>query len=186
MRNPILILVFAIFLTSCISGGRIIEINDSNHVTESMKLTQKGSGILGDKAAGLTDRPNFSISTTYLLEIKTAKKASMLLDIQMQTSNKTDELDSLILMFLDGEKIEIGTYNSSTVPTKSRQFIVPENLWISIANTEKIQYRLHIGKGKMDVKLNRTETDKLRDFFTKAIQLRDANLPPIPEGLKKL
>jgi hypothetical protein len=186
MRNPTLILVFAILLTSCISGGRIIEISNSNKKIESLKLIQKVSGNSVDKTTDVSDRLNHPISTIYLLEIKKGEKASLLLDIQMQTSNKTDKPDSLMLMYLDGEKIEIATYKGDTIQLKSYQFIVPENLWISIANTDKIQYQLRIGSEEIDIKLNPAETAKLKEFLLKAIQLRDANLPPIPEGLKKL
>jgi len=186
MRNHILILVFAIFLTSCISSGRIIEIKDSNKEIESLKLIQKVSGNSVDKTTDVSDRLNHTISTIYLLEIKKGEKTSLLLDIQMQTSSKTDKPDSLMLMYLDGEKIEIAAFKDGATQIKSRQFIVPENLWISIANSEKIQYRFNIGKEGVDIKLNPAETAKLKEFLLKAIQLRNANLPPIPEGLKKL
>ena len=186
MRNPILILVFAIFLTSCISGGRIIENNDSNKEIESLKLVQKIWGNPVDKTIDVSDRLNHPISTTYLLEIKKGEKVSLLLDIQMQTSGKTDKPDSLMLMYLDGEKIEITASKDGATQIKLRQFVVPENLWISIANTEKIQYKFNLGKEEFEVKLNKKETGKLKEFLLKAIQLRDANLPPMPEGLKKL
>jgi len=186
MRNSFLTLVFAIFLTSCISGGRIIEIKGSNFEIESMKLIQNVSGNSVDETTDVSDRLNHTISTIYLLEIKKGEKLSLLLDIQMQTSNKSDKLDSLMLMYLDGEKIEIAAYKGGSNQLKSCKYAVPENLWISIANSEKIQYRIYIGKVEMEVKLNPAETAKLKEFLLKAIQLRDANLPPIPEGLKKL
>jgi hypothetical protein len=104
----------------------------------------------------------------------------------MQTSDKTDKPDSLMLMYLDGEKVEIAAFKDGTIQLKSHQFSVPENLWISIANSKQIQYRFNIGKEEIDIKLNPTETVKLKEFLLKAIQLRDANLPPVPEGLKKL
>lgn len=183
MRNPIIILVFAIFLTSCISGGRIVEINDSTKGIESLKLIQNVSGISIDKTINVSDRINHPISTTYLLEIKKGEKASLLLDIQMQSSNNPD---SLMLMYLDGEKIEITASKDGATHIKLRQFVVPENLWISIANTEKIQYLLYFGKEEIVVPLNGKQTRKLKEFLVEAMQLRDANLPPIPEGLKKL
>jgi hypothetical protein len=66
------------------------------------------------------------------------------------------------------------------------QYIIPENLWVSIANTEDIRYRLYIGKEGIDVKLNLAQTTKLKEFLNNSMHLRNANLPPIPEGLKKL
>lgn len=68
----------------------------------------------------------------------------------------------------------------------TQQFIIPENLWVSIANTEVIKYRLYIGKEGFDIKLKAAETTKMKEFFNRAMQMSDANLPPIPEGLKKL
>lgn len=151
-----------------------------------MKLIQKVSGNSVDESTASTDRIKLSISTTYQFKVMKGEKSSLLLDIQPQTSSKTDKPDSLMLMYLDGEKIEITANNGGVTQLKLRQFIVPENLWISIANSEKIQYRIYIGKVEMELKLNPAETAKLKEFLLKAIQLRDANLPPIPEGLKKL
>lgn len=89
------------------------------------------------------------------------------------------------------DKGEIQTA-STTYATKdgsyklmSRQFTVPENLWISIANTAKIRYRLYIGKEGIDVKFNTDETTKLKEYFFTAMRMRDASLPPVPSGQKK-
>ncbi len=182
MRNIILQLACSVALTSCILGGRIVEINDSTKGIESLKLIQNVSGISIEEP----DRPYYSISTVYLLEIKKSEKPLLLLDIQMQSAGRTIKPDSLMLMDLDGEKIEIAGYKVGTVQLKSHQFIVPENLWVSIANTEKIQYRLYNGKEGINVKLNPAQTAKLKEFLNKSMHLRNANLPPIPEGLKKL
>jgi len=65
------------------------------------------------------------------------------------------------------------------------QYLIPENLWIPIVNTEKIQYRLYIGKEGIDVKLKSSDVTKLKEFFQRAIQLSEANRAPLPEGLKK-
>lgn len=64
-------------------------------------------------------------------------------------------------------------------------FIVPENLWISVACAKKIGYRLFRGKEGMDVILNSEETGQLKEFFVQACARRDAAFPAIPEGLKK-
>lgn len=182
MKNNILLLACAVALTSCILGGRIVEINDSSKEIASLKLIQNVSGISIEEPG----RPYYSISTVYLLEIKKSEKPSLILDIQMQSAGKINKPDSLMLMDLDGEKIEIAAYKVGTIQLKSHQFIVPENLWISIANTEKIQYRLYNGKEGINVKLNPAQTAKLKEFLIQSIHLRNANLPPIPEGLKKL
>ncbi len=84
------------------------------------------------------------------------------------------------------EQIVTTTTENGNYQLMSHQYIIPENLWVSIANTNKIQYRLYIGKEGIDVKLNQAETEKLKYFLNKSMHLRNANLPPIPEGLKKL
>jgi len=186
MRNPILILVFAIALTSCVSSGRIVEIKDSKKEIDSIKLIQNVSGISVDKTAEATERQYYSISTGYLLEIKKGEKSSLRLDIQIETPSQNPALNLTAFLILDGEKIRIDAIEDGSARLKSRQFIVPENLWVSIANTEKIQYQLFLEKGAIVVKLNDEQVKKLKDFLNRAIRLRNANLPPTPEGLKKL
>lgn len=78
----------------------------------------------------------------------------------------------------------ISTENNSYQLMK-REFIVPENLWVSIVHSQEIFYRLYVGKDGIDVKLNASEISKLKEFFQMVIQQRDANLPPVPEGQKK-
>ena len=68
----------------------------------------------------------------------------------------------------------------------SRTFAIPDNLWISIANSESVGYRFYLGKDGFDAKLHQADLKKLKYFFELAICKRDANLPPTPEGLKKL
>jgi len=78
----------------------------------------------------------------------------------------------------------ISTENNSYQLMK-REFIVPENLWVSIANSKEIFYRLYVGKEGVDVKLNASEIAKLKEFFIQAIMRQDADMPPLPEGQKK-
>lgn len=78
----------------------------------------------------------------------------------------------------------ISTENNSYQLMK-REFIVPENLWVSIANSQEIFYRLYVGKQGVDVKLNASEISKVKEFFQSAIQQRNANMPTVPEGQKK-
>jgi hypothetical protein len=66
-----------------------------------------------------------------------------------------------------------------------REFIVPENLWVAIANSKEIFYRLYVGKEGVDAKLNASETAKLKEFFIEAIMRQDADLSTVPEGQKK-
>lgn len=220
MKQSILLLWSVSFLSSCVSTSHMVKINDPYKDIKSIKLMQNLIGISAEKNASISVNRYYSFSFAYVLEIKKNELASLTLGIQTQTSIRTDELDSVIFLNLDNEKIKLGSSDSSqkkigkspnttssvsiatdeqkdeqivTTTTENgnyqlmfHQYIIPENLWISIANTERIQYRLYIGKEGIDVKLNVAQTAKLKEFLNNSMHLRNANLPPIPEGLKKL
>jgi len=220
MKQSILLFGIVFFLSSCVTRSRLVEINDPYKETKGIKLAQNLIGKSDEKNASINGTKFYSISFAYDLEITKNELALLTLNVQTQTPIRADELDSMIFINLDNEKIKLvssdsskkkigkktNTTNSVTAPTDDKkeeriitttaenvsyqlmfhQYIIPENLWISIANTEKIQYRLYIGKEGIDVKLNEVETTKLKEFLNKSIKLRDSNLPPIPEGLKKL
>lgn len=215
-----LLLWIVFFLTSCVSTSHLVEINDPYKETKGIKLMQNLIGISAEKNASINGTKYLSVSFAYNLEIKKSEPASLTLEVQTQTPIRADELDSVIFINLDNEKIKLVSSDSNakkigknpnttsavsiagsdkkeeqivTTTTENgsyqlmfHQYIIPENLWVSIANTQNIQYRLYIGKEGIDVKLNFTQTEKLKVFLNKSMQLRDANLPQTPEGLKKL
>jgi len=220
MKKLIFLLWIVSFLSSCVSTSHMVEINDPYKDIKGIKLMQNLIGISAEEKASINGNKYFSVSFGYTLEIKKNELAMLTLAVQTQTPIRADELDSVIFLKLDNEKIKLisadsslkkigkrpNTTSSSTIATTEKkeeqiittttengsyqlmfhQYNIPENLWVSIANTEKIRYRLYIGKEGIDVKLNPSETAKLKEFFNNAMHLRDANLPPIPEGLKKL
>lgn len=186
MKRSSIILVVGLLLSSCVSGSRTVEISDSDKEIKGIKLMQKLTGTSAEKAASMNGSQHYPISFVYSLEIKEKGKAILSLEIQEKNSIQTNELDSVIFLSLDNEKIRLGVSDFKPEKLMPRQFIIPENLWISIANTEKIQYRLYFRKEEIVVPLNGKQTGKLKEFLVKAMQLRDANLPPTPEGLKKL
>ena len=220
MKQSILLFWIALFLSSCVTRSHMVEINDPYKEIKGIKLMQNLIGKSVEKNTSINGNKFYSISFAYYLEIKKNEFSSLTLETQTQTPIRADELDSMIFINLDNEKIKLGssdskqkmigkrpnTTSSVTIETddkKKEQIVttttdngsfqlmfhrykIPENLWFSIANTDKIQYRLYIGKEGIDVKLNQAETTKLKEFLYKSIKLRDANLPPIPEGLKKL
>jgi len=75
---------------------------------------------------------------------------------------------------------------SGTNQMMNRTFIIPQNLWVPIANAEKIRYRLYLGKDGYDVKPIQSDIKKLKNFFTLAVCKRDALTPALPNGEKKL
>jgi len=220
MKQSILLLWAVLFLSSCVSTSHMVEINDPYKEIKGIKLMQNLIGKSAEKNASINGSKYYSFSFGYFLEIKKNELASLTLAIQTQTPIRADELDSVIFINLDDEKIKLVSSDSSlkkigkspnttssvsiatddkkneqivTTTTENgnyqlmfHQYIIPENLWISIANTEKIQYRFYIGKEGIDVKLNLAQTIKLKEFLNNSMHLRNANLPPTPEGLKKL
>jgi len=220
MKQSILLFWTVFFLSSCVSTSHLVEINDPYKETIGIKLMQNLIGISAEKKASISGNKYYSVSFAHVLEIKKNEFASLTLEIQTQTPIRADELDSIIFIDLDSEKIKLVSSDSSlkklgknpnttssvsvstddkkieqTITTTTEngsyqlmfhQYKIPENLWLSIANTNKIQYRLYIGKEGIDVKLNQAETAKLKEFLFKSSNLRNANLPPMPEGLKKL
>ena len=220
MKQSILLLWTAFFLSSCVSRSHMVEINDPYKEIKGIKLMQNLIGTSVEKNASINGSRYYSVSFSYVLEIKKNELALLTLGIQTQTPIRADELDSVIFINLDNEKIKLissdsnlkkigkrpNTTSSVNIATDDKkeeqivttttengnyqlmfhQYKIPENLWVSIANTEKIQYRLYIGKEGIDVKMNLAQTDKLKEFLNNSMRLRDANLPPTPEGLKKL
>jgi hypothetical protein len=220
MKQSILLLWAVFFLSSCVSKSHMVEINDPYKEIKGIKLMQNLIGKSAEKNASISGNGYYSVSFSYVLESKKNELASLTLGIQTQTPIRADELDSVIFINLDNEKIKLvssdsslkkigknpNTTSSVSVATDDKkneqivttttengnyqlmfhQYIIPENLWISIANTEKIQYRLYIGKEGIDVKLNFAQTAKLKEFLNNSMHLSNANLPPTPEGLKKL
>lgn len=220
MKQSIFLLLTVSFLSSCVSSSHMVEINDPYKEIKGVKLMQNLIGISAEKNASINGNRYYSFSFAYALEIRKNEPAMLTLAVQTQTPIRTDELDSVIFINLNNEKIKLvsadsgqkkigqrpNTTSSVAIKTDDKkkeqivttttdnisyqlmfhQYIIPENLWFSIANTEKINYRLYIGREGIDVKLNLAETSKLKEFLNKSIKLRDANLPPVPEGLKKL
>ena len=218
MKQSILFGIVLLFLSSCVSTSHLVEINDSYKEIKGIKLMQNLIGKSAEKNASINSNKYYSVSFAYKSEVKKTESASLTLEIQTQTPIRVDDLDSVIFINLDNEKIKLGSSDSSqkkigkrsnttsyfetdnrkeeqivTTTTENgnyqlmfHQYIIPENLWISIANTEKIQYRFYIGKEGIDVKLNLAQTIKLKEFLNNSMHLRNANLPPTPEGLKKL
>ncbi len=220
MKQLLLFLWAVFFLSSCISTSHMVEINDQYKETKGIKLMQNLIGISTEKKASINGNKYFSISFAYAFEIKKNEVASLTLEIQTQTPIRADELDSVVFLNLDNEKIKLvssdlslkkigkrpNTTSSVTVAINDKKeeqtvttttengsyqlmfhrYQIPEDLWLSIANAEKIQYRLYIGKEGIDVKLNLVQTAKLKEFINNSIHLRNSNITPTSEEVKKL
>ena len=195
MIQSFFFLMAFMILNSCATSGRIVEISYPYKNIQGIKLTQNLIARSTDDSILLSNRRSYSVSMIYLLEQKKNERPNLFLDVEIESMLSSDEIDSVIYINLNNEKIRIAASeykskeflnrNNGSNPNVSRQFRVPENLWVPIVYSDEIQYQFFMGKEGFDVKLTRKETANLKEYFNRAIQLRDANLPPIPEGQKK-
>jgi hypothetical protein len=194
IRSLFFFLTVLLFI-SCATPGRIIEISDPFSDIQGIKLTQNLIAQSAEDSNHASSRKSRSVSMIYLLEQKKNESPTLFLDVKIETAKPTDQLDSVMVIKLDNEEIRIAAneFKSNEFPKSntgsnqilSSQFLVPENLWIPIVYSDEIQYHFYVGENVIDVKLTLEEISKLKNYFNRAIQLRDANFPPIPEGLKK-
>jgi len=229
MKQSIFLLWTIFFLSSCMPSSQIIESKDPYKEMNKMKLAFASDALSEEKYGILEISQTFTLISTYLYEEMKNERPVISVNVQITTPIRAEELDSVMFLILDNEKIRISSVeykykefvassNSETTPTTTenkgknssnektatnnesrttiiggtnqlmnRIFFVPENLWVSIANSDKIRYRFYLGKEGFDVKLNLAEIKKLKYFFELAMCKRDAAVPPLlPEGLKKL
>lgn len=98
--------------------------------------------------------------------------------IEKKPENKEKENKS-------AENIKTVSKQTSTTTKNNYQTIVqhifiPENIWVSIANSSKIKYRIYLGKMGVDVKPGNLEMLKISEFFNKAIERKAALLKDTP------
>jgi len=185
MRPILLLLWIMFFLISCGTTNRIIEIEDSFKEIKEIKLAQNPEAHSSENIGSFGVRKNYNLKVNYLFQQLKEGQSILVAEFQMNTPVETDELDSILFFDLDHEKVRlISTANNSSHLMK-REFMVPENLWVPIVHSQEIFFRLYVGKEGVDVILNASEISKVKEFFRRAIHLRDAGLPPVPEGQKK-
>jgi len=186
MKHSLLIGGFLLFLFSCATTNRIIEIEDSFKEIKGIKLAQNLKAYSSEQTESFGNRKYYDLKVNYLFQQFKKGQTILIAEFQITTPVGVGEPDSILFLNLDQEKIRlISTEYKYNGKLMTRKFVIPENLWVSIANSQKIMYRLYEGKEGVDVKLKASETAKVKEFFRQAIKRRDANLPPVPEGQKK-
>ena len=201
MKQLTFLLWGILFLSSCVPYSRIIETTDPLKGINKMKLAFASNALSGEKNGILSNSQPSTLETTYLYEERKNDQPAISVNFQITTPIRSEEIDSVMFLILDDEKIRIvstkhqefnNNYKSQTrlksrtLQKINRLFFMPDNLWIAIANSEKIQYRIYLGNKGFDAKLNSSEIKKLKYFFELAMCKRDAASPPLPEGLKRL
>jgi len=99
-----------------------------------------------------------------------------------ENSNQTEKDPGKEVVTTTTQTTESETSNYQLM---NREFLIPENLWVSIAHTQNIRLRFYLVREGIDVEPNHAENARLREFFFRADRQRIAGLPPLPEGMKK-
>lgn len=189
-----------------------------------MKLSFNPKSYSEEITGTLEPRKKFNVNSTFLYEETAEARPEITLDIQLITSVSNKEMDSVMYLNLDGEKVKLISkrykykefdHRSSTTTTSetakqsddgkqapantttkttstvsnyqlmNRIFSIPENLWISIAKSEKVKFRIYFGDEGIDVIPTAAQNRKLKYFHDQAISKSHAKYPLVPEGQMK-
>jgi hypothetical protein len=173
--------LFCIFLAflaySCSAPHYISNSENTSNSVKSLEMTQRFSAYPVGKNKKKS-KEGMKLKAVHHLEVEKDGKANLSIEFISNKSKSVSETDSTIDLVLNTEKISITRLSVS-------KFCIPENLWVPIANCDKIEYLVHLGAEEFEVCPEKNQVKELNYFFERAIRTRDANLPPIPEGLKK-
>ncbi|OFX53038.1 MAG: hypothetical protein A2066_15150 [Bacteroidetes bacterium GWB2_41_8] len=181
MKKILFILFASLMLNSCSTINKVVEVDDRNKQIKSIKLRQQPSVYLIEK----NNHSSHNLTVILISETKSGIKPDVKIAFQFKSGIRSEEFDSVMYFVLDQEKIKAVSIPNSTSQLMSREFVVPENLWVSIVHSKSILYRLYIGHDGIDVELIDSEMNKVREFFNKVIQQRDTLFPPVPGGKMK-
>jgi len=175
MKYLVVILLITSTIFSCATANRIIMIKDSSGDSKGFKLVQNLKASSCAKTGKVTLNQFFNTEVTY--QFKEMNKAMPLVSLDFHTTKaiRSEELDSVMVLNLDNEKI-------SVVANKNKSYNIPENLWLSISNSKDISYSLSIGITGIVVKLNPEEKTKVKTFFNRAMKRRLEIIPLLPPG----
>jgi hypothetical protein len=184
MNKLIWFLIIVLALNSCSISNRIIETDDPYKELKSIHLKQYPSAYSAEKVSR-TSWSSYRFTTELFSEINSANKPEVRIKFQITTGIRADELDSVLYLRLDQEKIRLVSADRGTSQLMVREFILPENLWLPIAHSGEINYRLYLGREGIDIELTNAEANKVKEFFSRIIRYSEANFPVVPEGQMK-
>lgn len=185
MKRSFFIIGAIVMLSSCVSTSRRVEIDKLQHDGSELQLVQNLNSHSSAKSGNRLVNQFFKTKTTFIFEEESKLNPRLSVGFQMPKIFRTEQLEPFIFFDLDNEEIRIDSLKRGNNQLTVRQFIIPENLWVSVANSQNIQFQLYVGKEEIDVKPDASETAAMKELFDRAIQIRNANIPAIPEGLKK-
>jgi len=178
MKRLTAILILICTFSSCTPTNRILATKDSSTDSKGFKLVQNLKTTSSAKIGKAIVNQYFDTEATYLFEEKNNQKPVVSIQLRATKAIRTDELDSVMVLNLDREKI-------SVVANVNKTYNIPENLWLSIAHSKDIAYSLSIGKTQIGIKLNPEEITKVSSFFSRAMQRRIEIVPLVPPGKVK-
>lgn len=185
MKQSFIFIMAFFMLISCSSLNQIVEINNSTHALHRMKLSQNLDSNSSRKSGNILVNQFFKTKINFIFEEKSKLNPNVSVDFQMSVPFSTGQLDSVMILNLDNEKIRIVSSKNDSLQVAIRRFTVPVNLWTSIANSQDIQFRLYVGKEEIEIKPDLSETGKLKEFFNRALHNYEESVPAVPEGQKK-
>jgi hypothetical protein len=111
MKKTLLFLFASVVLISCSVMEKIVEIDDPYKEVNRMKMTYSLRAFSEEKTGWANVSEYLNLSMVHLFEVDKNGKAELLIDFQIVTPIRAEELDSVIYLNLDGEKIKIvGNY----------------------------------------------------------------------------
>lgn len=199
MNKAISIILYALFLTGCMTSNRITY---DEGPLKSIRLTQSPDAFSMDVNDNLSKLPEAKVLSIYRYEEKKTARPEVTVDFKLIKLFSNSMQDSVIYMNLDNENIKLiaSTNNKKTseknlslstsdknthAMEKNLQVIIPENLWIPIVHARNISYKISSGKEKVVIQLKKSEKIKLIEFLMRSIKYKDEKFSAIPEGQKK-
>jgi len=200
MKLTFAILFSVYILTSCTSTNRIIEINDSKKEIKGFRLIQEPKLHSAEKDSNVIVNQFFKVKTIFLFEESDTHGPNVTLEFNRTNPILALEPDSVMYLKLDNENIRIvsgiikqrmaknasaSVHQTGKFEPIAFQFTIPENLWLSIAHSKTIIYKLSSGKKGIEVKPAPAETNQIKEFFRRAMQRRLEIIPLVPPGKAK-
>ena len=197
MKQFIASILLLFIYISCVSTAPISEINHFRKGTKGFQLKQSSKAHSSEKIDNALINQFFNIQSTYLFKERNNQNPEVTLKFHGEAPFDTNLPDSVMFVNLDNENIRIvSSSDQSKMNDKQQtsanglkmleyQMVVPENLWLSIANSNHIIYRLSFGKIGIEINPDQAETIQVKEFFNRAMQRRLKIIPLVPPGKKK-
>lgn len=178
MKKIIFLFFYFPILASCAVSNRIIQTGDQNKELKSFKLVQTPDAHSSGEKDGQARGQKVKVTSTFLFEERQNARPQITVNYLILSALKTY---TELFYKLDGEIIKVGSNDQMT----DGRFTLPENLWVSIVHSQKIQCSLQSKKEEIDIELNQSQRNKLAEFFQLAIDQLAVKFPAIPKGKKK-